>query len=105
MRADARPGAHAAGARLTEDEDAVYLASGRRIASPALRWSARTPLRARGSVLVAGCRWRFQRRAPVMRLALHPGDLDDAAVTRSVTQALRQWTAGRRAQAYSSLLS
>lgn len=104
MRADARPGAHAAGARLTEDEDAVYLASGRRIATPALRWSARTPLRARGSVLVAEGRWRLQRRTPVMRLALHPHDLDDPAVTRSVTRALQRWTAGRRVVTYSSLL-
>lgn len=103
MRADARAGIYAAGMAFTEDDGAIYLASGRRIPSPALRWSTRTGFRARASVVVAEWRWRSQRRAPVMRLALHPADLDDPAVARSVALALGRWTAGRAAGSYASL--
>lgn len=103
MRAEARPGIYAAGAAFTEDEGAIYLAGGRRIASPALRWSTRTAFRARASVLVAEWRWRSQRRTPVMRLALHPADLNDGRVARSVAEALARWTAGRAARTYASL--
>lgn len=105
MRADARHGIYAAGARLTEDEAAIYLAGGRRIAAPALRWSARTVFRARASVLVAGWRWRQQRRAPLMRIALHPNDLNHPAVARSVAREVERWTADRGAQSYASLLA
>lgn len=103
MRADARAGIYAAGATFTEDEHAIYLAGGRRIVAPALRWSTRTPFRARASVLVAEWRWRSQRRVPVMRLALHPADLNDTQVSHSVAQALTRWTTGRAARAYASL--
>ncbi len=105
MRAEARPGIYAAGARLTEDAAAIYLASGRRIATPALRWSARTPFRARASVLVAGWRWRRNRRTMIMRIALHPGDLNHPAVARSVMHEVKRWAADRGARAYASLLA
>jgi hypothetical protein len=104
MRAEARRGIYAAGARLTEDEAAIYLATGRRITTPALRWSARTAFRARASLLVAGWRWRQQRRTPVMRIALHPSDLNHPAVARSVAREVERWTADREAQSYASLL-
>jgi uncharacterized protein len=105
MRADARPGIYAAGAPLTEDDAAIHLASGRRLEAPVLRWSARTPARAVGSMAVAAGRWRLQRRVPTMRIALHPGDLNHPGVTRSVTRALGRWTTGRRSVPYSSLLA
>lgn len=105
MRADARGGIYAAGLSLTEDETAIYLAGGHRVASPALRWSTRTPFRARASVSVAGWRWRFQRRAPVIRIALHPGDLNHPAVAGSVARALDHWTSHRAARSYASLLA
>ncbi len=105
MRADARRGVYAAGARFTEDEAAIHLASGRRIPTPALRWSARTAFRARVSVLVAGVRWRRRQRTALMRIALHPGDLRHPAVVRSVARELARWTALRRAQPYVSLLA
>jgi hypothetical protein len=105
MRADARPGIFAAGLSFTEDERAVYLAGGRCLASPALRWSTRTAVRAHASVSVAGWRWHFQRGAPLMRIALHPGDLSHPAVARSVARALERWTADRRVQPYASLMA
>ena len=105
MRVDARPGIYAAGVAFTEDEGAIYLASGRRITTPALRWSTRTPFRAQASLLVAEWRWRTQRRAPVMRIALHPADLNHPGVTRSVQQALARWTSGRAPRSYASLVA
>jgi predicted deacetylase len=105
MRADARRGVYAAGVTFTEDERAIYLADGRRIATPALRWSTRTAFRARASLLVAECRWRMQRRAPVVRIALHPADLSHPAVARSVAQALVRWTTSRMARSYASLVA
>ena len=105
MRVDARPGIFGAGVAFTEDEGAIYLASGRRIETPALRWSTRTAFRARASVLVAEWRWRTQRRAPVMRIALHPADLNHPGVALSVQQALARWTRGRAPRTYASLLA
>lgn len=103
MRADARPGIYAAGVAFTEDDGAIYLADGHRIATPALRWSTRTALRARASMLVAEWRWRSQRRTPVMRIALHPADLSHPGVARSVERALSRWTAVRVSRTYASL--
>jgi uncharacterized protein len=105
MRADARPGIYAAGLAFTEDEAAIYLASGSRIASPALRWSARTAFRARVSILVAEWRWRSQRRTAVMRVALHPADLSRPAVGRSVAGSLARWTMNRESRSYASLIA
>ena len=105
MRADARRGIYAAGVAFTEDEGAIYHADGRRIPAPALRWSTRTAFRARVSLLVAEWRWRTQRRVPVMRIALHPADLDHPAVARSVQQSLGRWTNGRAVRSYGSLVA
>ena len=61
--------------------------------SPVVRWSSRTPIRAYGSTAVAALRWRAQRGAPHVRIALHPSDLDHAATARSVGKG---WTSGSR---------
>lgn len=105
MRADARRGIYAAGVTFTEDDSAIYVADGRRIAAPALRWSTRTRFRAIVSTLVAEWRWWTQRRAPVMRIALHPADLNHPGVTRSLRDALARWTAGGTARSYASLVA
>ncbi|MGH7532947.1 MAG: DUF2334 domain-containing protein [Gemmatimonadales bacterium] len=93
-----RPATHRAvsdlGLRFSEDEHGLRVhPSGRRIRAPALRWSARTAVRARGSALIAEVRWMLQRRAPVVRLALHPGDLRHPVVVRSIEGALARWPA------------
>ncbi|HEX5817800.1 MAG TPA: polysaccharide deacetylase family protein [Gemmatimonadales bacterium] len=102
-----RPGAEVAvgqaGLAFTEDDVAIHRFPGGRIASPVVRWSARTPLRAWGSVLVAAARWRWQRGAPVVRLALHPRDLSHPAVAASLERALRRWTGTRRPGRYADL--
>ena len=102
-----RPGAEVAvgqaGLAFTEDEVAIHQFPGGRLPSPVLRWSARTSVRAWGSVLVAAARWRLQRTVPVMRLALHPRDLSHPAVAASLARALRDWTGARRAGRYADL--
>jgi hypothetical protein len=81
-----------AGLRFSEDDHSVrLLSSRRRIPSPVLRWSARSPARAWGSVAVARARSLLQRRARVPRIALHPGDLDNAATARSLVHTLERW--------------
>ena len=102
MRADARPGIYAAGVAFTEDDGAIYLADGHRIATPALRWSTRTALRA-GASSGRGMALGSQRRTPVMRIALHPADLSHPGVARSVERALSRWTAVRVSRTYASL--
>jgi uncharacterized protein len=92
----AREGAYqaAAAAGLEFSEDARWvrlLPSGRRVRSPVVRWSARTAVRAWGSVAVARARSLVQLRAQCPRLALHPGDLGHAAVTRSIGRTLDHW--------------
>jgi uncharacterized protein len=67
-----------------------------RYRSPVVRWSSRTTFRARGSVAVAEWRWRAQRAAPYVRVALHPSDLASPITARSVERSLDQWVAARR---------
>jgi hypothetical protein len=99
----------AAGLRCAEDDVSVRIhrpgAAERRLASPVVRWSARTALRARGSVLIANARWRLQRRAPVVRIALHPGDLAHPVTARHLGPTLDRWLAERPAASYASLLA
>lgn len=104
----AREAAHRAaaeaGLRFSEDARSIrLLPSGRRLPSPVLRWSARTPARAWGSVAVAHGRRFLQRRAPVARIALHPGDLGHPAVRASLAPALDSWLADRAPARYADL--
>jgi predicted deacetylase len=93
-----------AGLRVVEDDVSVtVLEPRRRVSSPVVRWSGRTAVRARGSALVAGARWRLQRSAPVVRIAFHPSDLDHPASARSATNALERWLSDRAATRYGQL--
>lgn len=91
------------GLMVSEDARTIRLAGGLRRASPVVRWSGRTPLRARGSALVAAARWRLQRSAPIVRIALHPADLAHPSSARSVARALDQWLLVRRPGRYAEL--
>jgi uncharacterized protein len=96
------------GLDFTEDATSIrVLPSGERVASPVVRWSARTPVRAWGSSAVAAARWRLQRNSPWPRLALHPQDLKHAATARSLARALERWcghhTPGRYADLCAAL--
>lgn len=96
----------AAGLRVSEDDAAIHVHSAggqRRIRSPVVRWSSRTPVRAYGSAAVAAVRWRVQRGAPHVRLAFHPADLDHPATARSAANALDRWLADRPVSRYTDL--
>ena len=95
-----------AGLSVSEDDANVFVhAKGVVFRSPVLRWSARTSVRARASALQERLRWRLQRDAPLMRIALHPHDLDHPATTASVERAMRSWLSVRSPGRYASLWS
>jgi predicted deacetylase len=94
----------ASGLRFTEDQRAVRIfPSGRRLASPVVRWSSRSRARAVASVAVAAGRWRLQRRAELMRVALHPQDLSHPATADSLVRSLDRWLSLRRTTTYGAL--
>ncbi len=94
----------AAGLRFSEDDRSILLhARGERLPCPAVRWSGRTALRARGSAVVAAGRWMLQRGAAHVRLALHPADLDHPVTARSLAYWLERWVADRAPTGYAAL--
>lgn len=96
--------AAAAGLSFSEDHRCVrLLRTGRRVRSPVVRWSARTPTRAWGSVAVAAARSVLQRRSRWPRIAFHPGDLDHAATAGSIRRTLGRWLGRHRPGHYADL--
>lgn len=105
-RDDTLRAAAAAGLPLVERDAHIHLTqAGRVLPSPVLRWSGRTSVRARASAWQAAARWRWQRHAPTMRIALHPQDLANPITRRSVVGALDAWLAWRPARPYRTLLA
>jgi predicted deacetylase len=93
-----------AGLGFSEDDRAIHLfPSGRRLRSPVVRWSARTAVRAYGSIAVARARWTLQRRAGVPRIAFHPQDLDHPATAAALGPTLDRWLARHSPISYSAL--
>lgn len=104
----ARPDTHTAvrdaGLAVSEDDGTIYaFAAGRTIASPVVRWSSRGAFRAYGSLVQAQLRWTLQRGSGVVRIALHPADLDHSATSASVERTLDRWTAAYGSGTYASL--
>jgi predicted deacetylase len=98
--------AAAAGLAFSEDDHSIrLLQSGRQVASPVVRWSGRTALRAYASAGVARVRTAVQRRARYARIALHPGDLDHPATVRSLVQTLNRWVQENSPASYGDLLA
>jgi predicted deacetylase len=104
-RDEGHQAAGASGLGFSEDDAVIRLfPSGRRVSAPAVRWSARGPLRAWGSVAVARARWTFQGRAPLARIALHPQDLSHPATAASRGRTLDRWLPHHRPITYSALV-
>ncbi len=94
-QAATREAARDMGLALAEDERRIYLLRERlALRSPAVRWSARTTWRARASSFVADARWQVQRDHPLLRLALHPTDMDDPETRGSLERTLARWLGG-----------
>lgn len=105
-REDGHRAVAAAGLSFSEDDGSIRLhALGRRVPSPVVRWSSRTPLRAAASVAVAHGRWMLQRGARYPRLALHPQDLSHRATARSLAPTLERWLARHRPSGYTEVVS
>jgi uncharacterized protein len=105
-REDTHAAAAAAGLEFSEDHRSVrLLQSGSRVSSPVVRWSARTRIRALGSVWVAAARSLFQRGARYPRIALHPGDLSSQMTAGSVCRTLDRWLRQHAPGRYADLRS
>lgn len=98
--------AAAVGLRISEDEGSVRLLQvGRRVPSPVVRWSARTPLRAYGSIAVARARRVLQRSCDPVRIAFHPLDLAHPTTARSLGDTLDGWLVDRQPAHYRELVA
>ena len=103
-RAETHAAVRDAGLAVSEDDARVFVhRSGATLSSPVLRWSGRGALRAHGSALQARLRWQLQRDAAVMRIALHPADLDHPATAASLERSLSAWLVARRQGRYGAL--
>lgn len=93
-----------AGLAVSEDDATIYsFRSSRTITSPVVRWSSRGVFRAYGSLLQAQMRWTLQRDASVVRIALHPADLDHPATAASVERTLDRWLSAYPPRGYAAL--
>lgn len=93
------------GLRLSEDDRAIRIHPAlERLPSPVIRWSARTAVRAWTSAAVAEARGVVQHGARIVRIALHPGDLDHSASRASIDRTLDMWLDARPAGRYADLL-
>ena len=106
-KADTHAAVRDAGLRVSEDDGAVYVhakgRTSRTLRSPVVRWSARGFVRAYGSVLFERLRWRFQRDEPIVRVALHPGDLAHPATAASIERGLDAWLSVRKQSFYRTI--
>jgi predicted deacetylase len=96
-----------AGLQVSDDARGVRLHHrAMQIDAPAVRWSARTRIRAAASAMVATARWHLHHRhqqAPVVRVSLHPADLRRPETRDSLTRELARWTAARATWRYAQL--
>ncbi|MHB0948842.1 MAG: DUF2334 domain-containing protein [Gemmatimonadaceae bacterium] len=101
---DALHAVAASGLRFGEDQRSVHLYTRHtRIASPVVRWSARAPWRAHMSAAVAAAHRYLHRDAALLRIALHPADLEHPATERSLRATLDAWRAERLPHRYAEL--
>ena len=81
-----------AGMQLSEDAAGIRLLTRAvHLSAPAVRWSGRTATRACVSALAARARWHIQRKRPLVRLALHPQDLEHPTSAHSLCSEVRRW--------------
>ena len=92
------------GFSLSEDERAIYLhRRGIGLASPLIRWSARTSVRALASTAVARAMTWWHRHNWLVRIALHPSDMSRLETRQSTKETIAWWRARRHPWQYSAL--
>jgi predicted deacetylase len=93
------------GLRLTENAWHVWsLGDGARYRAPAVHWSARTRLRAAAGVVIERMRRPHDAFFDVVRLAIHPPDIEEPRVASSLRAALDHLLACRAPASYRELL-
>jgi len=94
----------ALGLAFSEDDRAIYLHHrGIHLDSPVIRWSARTAARATFSVLAARVMTWFYQRHWLVRIALHPTDLQRPTTAESAFRTIDWWRVRRYPWSYSAL--
>jgi predicted deacetylase len=82
----------------------IRVADGRRTRAPAVQWSARTRYRALASVAIAAIRLPLEQGRSLLRLAIHPPDLEVSYVADSVRRALEYLLARRTTTTYTRVI-
>jgi predicted deacetylase len=84
------------GFRYTEDHGRVFaLQTGESLRSPVITWATRTAVRKAGSLLASPLLTRLWQEEPVLRVAIHPFDLDSPRTTASIQGVLGRLLAHR----------
>jgi predicted deacetylase len=90
------PALRTMGFEYSENHARVFqLQTGRELWSPVVTWATRTVVRRFGSLVVAPAIARGTRRQPIVRVALHPNDMDHPATIRSFLSVLEATRRGR----------
>ena len=79
--------------------------AGRRIRASAFCWSTLAPWHPPAGALLAAARCRVQARAPLLRVAIHPPDIDSPTIRGSLERVLHALLAHRSAVSYATALS
>ena len=78
------------GFQWTEDHAGLRYGDGATLPNPVISWASRDGIRRLGSRVVCPTLERIWRGRPVVRIALHPHDLDWPALEASLTSVLRR---------------
>jgi predicted deacetylase len=93
------------GFNVSEDAwSVIRVADGQRIRAPAVQWSARTRYRAIASVTIAAIRLPLEQGRSLLRLAIHPPDLEVPMVADSLRRALEYLLARRTTTTYRAVI-
>jgi predicted deacetylase len=94
------------GFRFTEDAWRVTdVPAGRSRRAPCVHWSTRRAHRAAAGVAIAAVRLPLERPRKLLRLAIHPGDVEHPWVARSLRQSLDRLLAQRTPLSYAAALA
>lgn len=100
------PALTSAGLRFTEDHLRVYDVQGPRSRrSPVISWATRTRLRWIASLVVCPILARWWSRRDLIRIAIHPNDMDSAATVASIRWVLKTAMSSRVCAAYGSIFA
>lgn len=95
------------GLTLTESFGWIECLDGRRrrIFAPALSWSTACPWRSRATSWLAGARTTIERQRDLVRVAIHPLDIDAPRVRASLIRTLHSCLTHRTPASYETLFS